>query len=73
MQICIVHLVRHSLNFCGSKDRKAVAKVLRRIYQATDDSEAEKALADFEAEWGQKLGDAIEGFDGQPLYDHADP
>jgi hypothetical protein len=49
-----VHLVRHSLNFCGWKDRKNVAKDLKRIYQATDDVEAEKALADFEAEWGQK-------------------
>jgi transposase-like protein len=54
VQTCIVHLVRHSLNFCGWKDRKAVAKDLRRIYQATDDGEAEKALADFEAEWGSK-------------------
>ena len=54
VQTCIVHLVRHSLNFCGWKDRKVVAKDLKRIYQATDDTEAEKALADFEAEWGQK-------------------
>ena len=49
VQTCIVHLVRHSLNFCGWKDRKNVAKDLKRIYQATDDVEAEKALADFEA------------------------
>uniref|UniRef100_UPI004047D139 IS256 family transposase n=5 Tax=Yoonia sp. TaxID=2212373 RepID=UPI004047D139 len=54
VQTCIVHLVRHSLNFCGWKDRKNVAKDLKRIYQATDDVEAEKALADFEAEWGHK-------------------
>lgn len=49
-----MQLVRHSLNFCGWKDRKAVAKDLKRIYQATDDVEAEKALAVFEAEWSQK-------------------
>lgn len=54
VQTCIVHLVRHSLNFCGWKDRKTVAKDLKRIYQATNDTEAEKARADFEAEWGQK-------------------
>ena len=54
VQTCIVHLVRHSLNFCGWKDRKNVAKDLKRIYQAIDDVEAEKALAKFEAEWGQK-------------------
>jgi hypothetical protein len=42
------------LNVCGWKDRKNVAKDLKRIYQAIDDVEAEKALADFAAEWGQK-------------------
>jgi len=45
VQTCIVHLVRHSLNFCGWKDRKNVAKNLKRIYQAADDVRAEKALA----------------------------
>ncbi len=54
VQTCIVHLVRHSLNFCGWKDRKAVAKSLKRIYQAVDDAEAAKALDDFDAEWGKK-------------------
>jgi transposase-like protein len=46
--------VRHSLNFCGWKDRKNVAKDLKRIYQAVDDEDAAKALDDFEAEWGRK-------------------
>ncbi|MFT7311248.1 MAG: putative transposase, partial [Paracoccaceae bacterium] len=68
VQTCIVHLVccrgfhgptgatvpSNSLNVCGWKDRKAVAKDLKRIYQAIDDVEAEKALADFEAGRGQK-------------------
>jgi putative transposase len=54
VQTCIVHLMRYSLNFCGWKDRKAVAKDLRRVYQAVDDEEAAKALDDFEAEWGGK-------------------
>jgi putative transposase len=49
-----VHLVRHSLNFCGWQDRKNVARDLKRVYQATDDIEAETALTDFEAERGQK-------------------
>jgi transposase-like protein len=54
VQTCIVHLVRQSLNFCGWKDRKPVAKDLKKIYQATDDAAAEKALSDFETEWGKK-------------------
>ena len=32
VQTRIVHLVRHSLNFCGWKDRKNVTKDLKRIY-----------------------------------------
>ncbi len=34
VQICIVHLVRHSLNFCSWTDRKTVAADLRGIYKA---------------------------------------
>ena len=62
VQTCIVHLVRHSLNFCVWKDRKVVAKDLKRIYQATDDAEAENALADFEAEWGPKYPSIAPGW-----------
>ena len=49
-----MRLVRHTLNFCGWKDRNEVAKSLKRIYQATDDVEAVKTLGDFEAEWANK-------------------
>lgn len=31
VQTCIVHLVRHSLNFRSWKDRKAVAAKLREV------------------------------------------
>ena len=55
VQTCIVHLLRHSLDFVSFKDRKAVATALKDIYRAIDASEAEKALDAFEAgEWGRK-------------------
>ena len=54
VQTCIVHLVRHSLNFCAWKDRKAVAADLRRIYQASTADQAAVALDAFEAAWGEK-------------------
>jgi putative transposase len=38
----------------AGKGHKAVAKDLKRVYQATDDVEAEKTLANFEAGRGQK-------------------
>ncbi|MFC7610692.1 IS256 family transposase [Teichococcus aestuarii] len=55
VQTCIVHLLRHSLDFVAYKDRKAVAAALKAIYQAVDATAAETALTDFEAgPWGQK-------------------
>jgi putative transposase len=53
VQLCIVHLVRNSLNFVGWKKRKEVAADLRAIYTATTADEAERLLAEFEAKWDQ--------------------
>lgn len=55
VQTCIVHLLRHSLNFVSWKDRKSVAAALKGIYRAVDAKEGETALADFEESfWGKK-------------------
>ena len=34
VQLCIVHMVRHSLNYVSWKQRKEVAADLKAIYQA---------------------------------------
>jgi putative transposase len=52
VQLCIVHLVRHSLNYVSWKQRKAVAADLKRIYQAATVEEAEARLTEFEKQWG---------------------
>jgi len=55
VQTCIVHLIRHSMNFAAWKDRRDVAKALRAIYRAKDADAALVALDDFEAgPWGMK-------------------
>ena len=55
VQTCIVHLLRHSLDFCSWKDRKPVAAALKGIYRAVDAAAGEAALADFEeGPWGRK-------------------
>jgi putative transposase len=54
VQTCIVHLVRHSLNFCSWKDRKAVAAKLRDVYSAETAEAAWDALEAFDAEWGRQ-------------------
>lgn len=48
VQTCIVHLLRHSMNFASYKDRKAVAAALKAIYTAVDADAAELALVGFE-------------------------
>lgn len=53
VQLCIVHMVRHSLNFVSWKLRKDVAADLRAIYTAATVEEAEQRLAEFEEKWGQ--------------------
>jgi len=47
VQTCIVHLIRHSLEFVSWKDRKPVVPALRAIYRATDAEAGRKALDDF--------------------------
>jgi putative transposase len=53
VQLCIVHMVRHSLNYVSWKLRKAVAADLRAIYTAATVEEAEQYLAAFEEKWGK--------------------
>lgn len=55
VQTCIVHLIRHSLNFCYWKERKEVAAALKLVYRAESEAMAEQRLSEFEAgPWGKK-------------------
>ncbi|TXG95526.1 MAG: IS256 family transposase [Rhodocyclaceae bacterium] len=51
VQLCVVHMVRHSLNYVSWKMRKAVAADLRRIYTSATADEAEQMLGEFEDKW----------------------
>jgi len=51
VQLCIVHLVRNSLNYVGWKMRKQIAADLKQIYQSATVDEAEQRLAEFETQW----------------------
>ena len=53
VQLCIVHLVRYSLNYVSWKLRKAVAADLRAVYTAATAEEAAQRLAEFEGKWGE--------------------
>jgi putative transposase len=51
IQLCIVHMVRHSLNYVSWKQRKEVAADLKAIYHAPTAEMAEKNLDAFAAKW----------------------
>lgn len=55
VQLCIVHMVRHSMKYVGWKERKAVAADLREIYTAATEEEAERRLIEFAQKWDSRF------------------
>jgi transposase-like protein len=56
LQTCIVHLIRHSLDFGNWKERKPLATALRPIYTAPSAEAAAAALDAFaQSPWGAKF------------------
>ena len=53
VQLCIVHMLRHSLNFVPWKMQKEAAADLKKIYGAATTEQAEQQLPVFEAKWDQ--------------------
>jgi putative transposase len=51
VQLCIVHMVRASLNYVPWQDRRQVVADLKPIYKAATADEAERQLRAFEAKW----------------------
>ena len=54
VQLCIVHLVRASLNYVTWTERKQVARDLKTVYRAATVEEAERGLSEFAAKWDGK-------------------
>jgi putative transposase len=54
VQLCIVHLVRASLNYVNWKERKLVAQDLKAIYRAATAEQAAEELAGFAQRWDAK-------------------
>ncbi len=54
VQLCIVHLVRGSLQYVSWKERRVVAQDLRAIYQAATAEGAEQQREAFAARWDTK-------------------
>jgi putative transposase len=54
VQTCIVHMIRHSLNYVPWNERKAVAADLKAIYRAESADAAALRLDAFEEKWDGK-------------------
>ena len=75
VQLCIVHMVRYSLNYVGWKLRKEVAADLRVIYTAATADEAEKRLDEFDEKWGKDYAAIVNSWRGNwariiPFFDY---
>jgi len=53
LQLCIVHMVRHSLNYVSWKTRKEVAASLKSINASAMVGQASQAMDEFETVWGK--------------------
>ncbi len=54
IQLCVVHMVRASLNYVNWKERKQVVADLKPIYRAATAEEAKMQLDSFIGQWGGK-------------------
>lgn len=54
VQLCIVHMVRNSVKYVGSKHQKEVCSDLKLIYSAVNEKQASNGLDDFKQKWNDK-------------------
>lgn len=63
IQRCIVHMVRSSIKFIASKDRKMLCADLRMVYTAAGEAEASIALTGFGEKWNKKYPDIAKAWE----------
>ena len=54
VQRCIIHQIRYSIKYIGSKNTKEFMSDLKKIYKAPTKDAAEQALLELESKWGEK-------------------
>ena len=59
IQLCIVHLIRNSLKYVGSKYQKEFVADLKTVYKAPSEDKASYELDKLIAKWGQKYPLAV--------------
>jgi len=54
LQTCVVHQIRNSLKYIGSKDKKDFMTDLKKVYKAPTKEMAKQELTVLEQKWGEK-------------------
>lgn len=54
VQLCVVHQIRNSCKYVGSKHQKEFLKDLKLVYKAVNKESAESKLDDLELKWGEQ-------------------
>ena len=54
VQLCIIHQIRNSMKYVGSKNQKAFMADLKAVYKAATKNAAETALNELDAKWGKQ-------------------
>ena len=62
VQSCIVHQIRNSIKYIGSKDQKVFIQDLKPVYRAESKELAELRLLDLEEKWGKKYPKVLESW-----------
>jgi putative transposase len=63
IQRCIIHQIRHSLQYVAWKDRKAFVADLKEIYQASTREQAESQLLQLGETWSKKYTIAVKSWE----------
>lgn len=62
-QVCIVHQIRNTLKYVSYKDRMALIKDVKAIYQASNEEIAMQALEQFRQNWAAKYPASVQSWD----------
>ncbi|MDL2310283.1 IS256 family transposase, partial [Parabacteroides sp. OttesenSCG-928-B22] len=54
IQLCVIHQIRNSCKYVGSKHQKEFLKDLKLVYKAVNKEVAESALDNLELKWGEQ-------------------
>ena len=62
VQLCIVHQIRNSVKYVGSKHQKEFMRDLKHVYGAVNKESAETELLNLEEKWGEKYPTVIKSW-----------